>query len=154
MASVGALALHTITNGGADYSSKSAVPLSPEQFSERMEAMVFASPTADMEVVCDLYRRIFPTIAQKKRLDVVAWGDEDAQDLLDNLAELTGLKDLRINNWADMGCTAEISDEMKATLETTFAQRGGGFQLLGHGQKKPKPVNLRYLMTAKAMKSR
>merc|ERR1712216_878448 len=79
VASVGAGALQTVTNGRLDNTLKSPVPLTPEQFSERMEQMVFASPTADRAMVCDLYRRIFPTIAKTTQLKVFGWGDEDAQ---------------------------------------------------------------------------
>merc|ERR1712137_869619 len=78
----------TLQNGKPILASASPVPLVPQQFSERVRSMVFASPATDIDAVCSLYKKIFPVMAKTELLQVFAWGDEEARQLLDTLNQL------------------------------------------------------------------
>jgi hypothetical protein len=121
VATLGTNRLHTIMNGKRMRLLKSPVPLTPERFSQEVKNLHFTSTHTDVDVVCELYRRIFPELAADEDLRVCCWTDKEVEELLETLPSLTGLKNVEIDQYGD----AEISKAMEVALDTVLRSRGG-----------------------------
>merc|ERR1712083_882026 len=84
VASVGSASVRTIKDGEHDtYRVVSPVPMPPAEFEEVVRKKHFTSKNTDVEVVIDLYKRIWPTLVRKDtNLQVYNWGDNEAERFL------------------------------------------------------------------------
>lgn len=134
VAAVGAAGLITIRNGTKDFREKSPVPLPPPLFEEHIQNLHFTSKRTDTRIVCQLYARIFPTLAKRDFLMVYAWGAEEVTQLETVLPDLTGLKTVYVDN-AETGCISEnfpsVAPEVTRGLSRSLSDRGGMLKFLG-----------------------
>merc|ERR1712216_546178 len=91
--------------------------MTPERFADCVKLKRFTSLNNDIEVVCAMYKRIFPTLAKHEEFTFCSWGDEEADAFLETLDWLTALKIVIIIN-------SEMSADLKSELKTALEQRG------------------------------
>jgi len=127
---LGAGKVISIKNGSCIHGSTTPVPLDPDRFAARVKHKKFASPRADIGIVCSLYRRLFQDLAKIEDLAFTNWEDDDVRDFMLSLSALAGLKNITIDNhhhYDDDGHPRQlkISIEMKMALIKAMGQRGG-----------------------------
>ena len=73
---------------------------------------------------------------------VYAWEDAEVRELLEGLAELPGLKQVKIVNFGG-GCTAQVSAELLQELASALHQRGGELYYVAPGSGAAKRIEPR-----------
>lgn len=132
VSSVAARAVQTIQNGKQIFDERSIVPMNPTRFAEELRKLEFrwTDEGGDRQMISQLYRAMWPHLAQATILVAYAWDDIDVDKLIQVLPELKGLKTVWIRN-SSGDCRAKISRQARAKLQRELRARGGDLDYQG-----------------------
>lgn len=125
----------TIANGEFDNTSPSMVPKPPEDMELEWQDINFTSHGHDREKAQEQYPKLWNHLAETTKMQVVAWTDTQAAEMIRTLPRLTGLKALVVNNLNGGHISAPMELQLKKALQKQGVKLGSGYGPLQHPER-------------------